>query len=393
MLLRIQKDELLERQKRLTERLQSEKFDGAVLFSVTDIFYLTGFYFIPTERPMAFFIDPEQKTHLFVPRLEHQHAEEYAAIDYVHSYKEYPGTRHPMEFLSDELKEAGLDGKIIGYDAAGYGSPNGYSGPLLEELIQAKKFVSILGWVEEMRYIKSEAEIELIKESARWGNLAHSLLVKYTKPGVSEIEIESKATTEATLMMVETLGRDYKPNGNTANAFFRGQIGENAAFPHAVTQNAVFKKGDLFVTQAAADVWGYKSELERTMFVQEVSKEQEKYFNYMLEAQTLAMDTIKPGVPFSTVDKAVKAYFKEQGVDQYVRHHIGHNIGLLGHEAPFFDIGDDRIIEPGMVVTIEPGLYVKGLGGFRHSDTALITKDGLELITYYPRDLESLITF
>ncbi|MBY6272787.1 MAG: aminopeptidase P family protein, partial [Bacillaceae bacterium] len=111
----------------------------------------------------------------------------------------------------------------------------------------------------------------------------------------------------------------------------------------------------------------------------------------MYEAQQIAFSAIKPGVPFSAVDEAVQNYFAEEGLTEYVRHHTGHSIGLLGHEAPFFDRGDHTPIRPGMVVTVEPGLYVRGLGGFRHSDTVLVTEKGIEILTDYPRDLESLI--
>jgi Xaa-Pro dipeptidase len=391
MRLSISKEEILSRQNAFFKNIQDRGIDCVVLFSVTDIFYLTGFHFHPTERPMAFFVDPSQKSHLFVPALEHEHAEEFACVDFVHSYPEYPGLRHPMEYFKDALLEANFQGKTVGYDSNGYGSPMGYRGPSLSELLNGNEFVSVHRLVEEMRYVKSAEEIELIKESCRWGNLAHRLLVKYTKPGLSEIEITSRATTEATNAMIETLGKDYKPHGTPANAFFRGQIGKMSAFPHAVTQNIVFKKGDMFVTQAAADVWGYKSELERTMFLQEVTDEQRKYFNYMYEAQQIAFNTIKPGIPMSKVEEAVQVYFKENDVIHLTRHHTGHNIGLLGHEAPFFDLGDQTIIQPGMVVTVEPGLYVKGVGGFRHSDTVLVTNDGIEILTYYPRDIDSLI--
>ena len=393
MLLSIPKQEILERQTKFYSQLKDKNIDCAVLFSVTDIFYLTGFHFHPTERPIGFFIDSQQKTHLFVPALEHEHAEAFAFVDFVHSYPEYPGLRHPMEYFKDALYEAQFEGKIVGYDANGYGSPMGYRGPSVSDILSAKEFISIKGLVEEIRFIKSKAEIELIKESCRWGNLAHRLLQKYSKPGLSEIEITSKASSEATMAMIETLGPEYKPHGNTAFAIFRGQVGEMSAFPHAVTQNIVLKKGDTLVTGAAADVWGYHSELERTMFVQEASKEQEKYFHIMYEAQEVAFKAIKPGAPCSVVEKKVQQYFKEAGVEHLVQHHTGHAIGLLGHEAPFFDLGDQTIMQPGMVFTIEPGIYVRGLGGFRHSDTVVVTENGMEMLTYYPRDLQSLICY
>ncbi|WP_243298279.1 M24 family metallopeptidase [Bacillus litorisediminis] len=390
MRLSISKEEILERQRKLYQRLAAENVDCAVLFSVTDIFYLTNFHFRPSERPIALVLDSTQKTHLLVPHLEYDHAKEYANVDYVHYYPEYPGLRHPMEYLKDILLENKFENKIVGLDAAGYSSAKGYRGPKVADLMMTK-FESIAGWVEEMRFVKSEAEVELIKESCRWGNLAHRLLQKYSKPGLSEIEITSRASTEATMAMIETLGPDYKPHGRTAYAIFRGQVGKMSAFPHAVTQNLTLNKGDTLVTGAAADVWGYHSELERTMFVQEVSKEQEKYFNHMYEAQEVAFNAIKPGVPCSDVEKQVQAYFEENGITHLVSHHTGHNIGLLGHEAPFLDLGDETIIQPGMVFTVEPGIYVRGLGGFRHSDTVLVTDTGIEMLTFYPRDLESMI--
>lgn len=391
MLLAISEKEIKQRQKKFYSILEDKKIDSAILFSVTDIFYLTGFHFHPTERPIGFFIDSNQQTHLFVPALEHDHAEEFASVDHVHSYPEYPGLKHPMEYFKEALLSANFEGQVIGYDAIGYGSSMGYRGPAVSELIDAKEFVSLKGIVEEMRYIKSPAEIELIKESCRWGNLAHRLLQKYSKAGLSEIEITSKASMEATMAMIETLGPEYKPHGNTAFALFRGQVGEMSAFPHAVTQNLVLKKGDTLVTGAAADVWGYHSELERTMFVQEVSKDQEKYFQHMYEAQEVAFNAIKPGSPCSVVEQEVQKYFKEAGVESLVQHHTGHAIGLLGHEAPFFDLGEETIMQPGMVFTVEPGIYVRGIGGFRHSDTVLVTENGMEMLTYYPRDLKSLI--
>lgn len=391
MLLAIPKDEILGRQKKLYGKLQQNQIDCAILFSVTDIFYLTGFHFHPTERPIGFFIDPQQQTHLFVPALEHEHAEEFAYVDKVHSYPEYPGLRHPMEYFKEALLEANLAGKRVGIDADGYGSSMGYRGPKVSQFLEAKEFYSIYGWGEEMRVIKSAAEIELIKESCRWGNLAHRLLQKYSKPGLSEIEITTRASSEATMAMIETLGPDYKPHGNTAYALFRGQVGAMSAFPHAVTQNLVLRTGDTLVTGAAGEVWGYHSELERTMFVQEVSKEQEKYFHYMVQAQDIAFQTIKPGIPMSAVEQAVQAFFKENEIQHLTSHHTGHAIGLLGHEAPFFDLGDHTIIQPGMVLTVEPGIYVRGVGGFRHSDTVAVTGEGIEMLTYYPRDLDAMI--
>ena len=220
------------------------------------------------------------------------------------------------------------------------------------------------------------------------------LLQKYSCHGASEVDVSTRASTEATNAMLLTLGPTFKPGGMGrvgASAGFRGQIGKNSYFPHAVTLNATMRKGDVLVTGAGANVCGYISELERTMFVGEPSAEQVKYFELMCQAQEVAFDAIKPGVPASTVDREVRRFFEENQLMPYWRHHVGHAIGMEGHEAPFFDIGDETILQPGMVWTVEPGIYVEGLGGFRHSDTVLITETGIEFLTYYPRHLEAMV--
>jgi Xaa-Pro dipeptidase len=393
MLLAIPREEHLDRQKRFYQELQAKQIDAAVLFAPTDIFYLTGFHYFITERPIGFFMDPSARSHLFVPLLEEDHALECAYVDCIHSYPEYPGLRHPMEYLQDILNNAGLQNKIIGMDADGYGSPMGYRGPKLSALYNTGNFVSVYGLVEKMRTLKSPAEVELMKESCRWANLAHRLVQKYAKAGISELEITSRATTEATICMLETLGANYRPHGSTATAYFRGQVGKRSAFPHVVTQNAVLKKGDNLITMAKAGVWGYHCELERTMFVQAVSPEQEKYFHLAAQAQEIALAQIKPGRPVSSVEKAVRSFFRENGLEHLAPHHSGHAMGILEHEAPFFDLGDDTLIAPGMIFSVEPGIYLKDLGGFRFSDTVLVTQTGSEILTYYPRDLESLICF
>ncbi len=103
-----------------------------------------------------------------------------------------------------------------------------------------------------------------------------------------------------------------------------------------------------------------------------------------------ALGALRPGVTCADVDQAVLSYFEANSILHYWKQHTGHAIGLRNHEAPFLDIGDFTPIEPGMVFTIEPGVYDGELGGFRHSDTALVTPDGFELLTSYPTELDEL---
>ena len=111
----------------------------------------------------------------------------------------------------------------------------------------------------------------------------------------------------------------------------------------------------------------------------------------MLEAQKTAAEAVAAGVKLSTVDQEVHDYFKEQGVLEHTRHHTGHGIGLQGHEKPFIDRGNDKKLKENMVISLEPGIYVEGAGGFRHSDTFLVKENGIERLTKDPRDLASNI--
>ncbi len=392
MRLRIEKGQLQVRQQKVLSKAQQAEAEAFVTFSSLSIFYLTGFHFISTERPAALVLPTDGKSLLFVPQLEIEHAETALLLDEVVTYPEYPGKKHPMNHLAQALHDRGLGSSRILAESPGYGSPMGYRGPTLSDVLPDAELETDETIIEKMRMIKSPAEIELIRESARWGNLAHALLQEYCAVGRTENEVSMRASQEATMAMMKTLGPDYRPYGQAgARAGFRGQIGENSALPHAVNINAVMREGDNLVTGAASTVGGYGSELERTMFLGEPTAEQKKYYGYMMQMMEVAFDSIKPGESCCTVDEAVMDVYDKYDLKPNWRHHTGHALGLLGHEAPFFDVGDETIMKPGMVFSVEPGIYVPGLGGFRHSDTVVVTEDGMDFITYYPRKLQDMI--
>src|SRR6478735_7538773 len=391
MTLAIQQSEYEDRLAGLTQQLIERGLTGAVLFDPYYVLYYAGFAFAPTERPIAFVLNAEGKGGMLVPRLEREHAQANASVDHVADYPEYPGETHPMESLRGLLEEMGVR-EPFGADHDGYPWVLGYRGPTLTELVGVTP-ANVTGFVEDQLAIKSPAEIELIRESAKWGNLAHVLLQRYTRPGLTEVEVSQRATHEATLAMLDAIGPIYRaqnPFSEGAAAGYRGQIGRNAAIPHSLTANITFRAGDVLVTGASAAVWGYLSELERTMVIGEPVAEQRVMFDHMVALQDIAFENIKPGVRCSDVDRAVRAYYDQHGLWDYWKHHVGQCIGLRYHEGPFLDIGDDTEIKPGMVFTVEPGLYAAGLGGFRHSDTVAVTDEGIEFLTYYPRDLDSL---
>src|SRR5205814_89324 len=127
-----------------------------------------------------------------------------------------------------------------------------------------------------------------------------------------------------------------------------------------------------------------------TMVMGRADEDTRAFFEHMKRAQETAFEALRPGERCADVDRAVRGYYERHDLMGFWKHHTGHAIGLRYHEGPFLDTGDPTVIRPGMVFTVEPGLYVPERGGFRHSDTVVVTEDGIEFLTDYPRDLDAL---
>jgi Xaa-Pro aminopeptidase len=376
-------------------RIADEEADAGVWVDATSVEYLTGFAHIQTERPVALAVTGDRVA-ITVPRLERERAAAVSHIDRVETYFDYPGG-DPIETAVEML--SGLGAEAVLADADGAPGVMGYQGPALSEFLD----VEIQDWVGRMRWAKSDAEISLIRESAEWANLGHRYLAEHTEVGAHPATVSQRASLEASRAMLDTLGDRYVERVRGDGPVTAGYIsGEETRLPHGHTPNERLSRGGVIITGASANVDGYVSELERTMFVGEPDDEQVHYFEVMREAQTLAIEALGPGVPLDYVDDAVTDYFDEQGVADLAQHHVGHNIGLDGHEPPYIDGGwhdhcesdhtsyeaADAEMAPGHVYTIEPGIYTDE-AGYRHSDTVAVTEDGTETVTYYPRDLEA----
>jgi Xaa-Pro aminopeptidase len=389
--LRIPSDELQARRGRLLERARREGCSGYVLFEPAYIQYFTGFWFLSNERPIVFAQSAPGDSTVFVPEFEVERTRAETDFERIDSYPEYPGREHPMLILARVLGDLGIAGKIA-VDTDGYPGILGYQGPPLSE-VSGAAVTTLSGEIETMMARKSENEIALIRESGRWCAHAHRLLQEYSRPGMTEAEASLRAGHEATLAMLDALGDSFGGQLGSADgvkAGYRGQIGHRSAWAHAIAHNIEFQPGDVLVSETGAPVWGYNAELERALVIGEPSDEVRRLFEHTVAAQQVAFEALRPGVTCADIDGAVMRYFEQHDLLPYWRQHTGHAIGLRNHEAPFLDVGDRTTIEPGMVFTIEPGLYDARVGGFRHSDTVAVTADGIELLTDYPSDLESL---
>jgi Xaa-Pro aminopeptidase len=370
--------------------MEAAGLDAICVFYPARVAYLTGFHHIPTERPIALVLGPHTRSALVVPAVEKEHAESSTALDRVDVYFEYPGAEHPMERVSAILTEIGAKPGRTGADHDGYIPYWGYRGPRLSELIGQPTFDAEL-IIESLRRVKSSTEIACIQLSCDWAVRAHHRMQSAVKTGKTEMECYAPGVTETLEEMLREMP-GWRPRGFGGNGLTSMFVaGRSTAMPHGFVRGHGVQRGDVLVSGASADIDGYRSELERTMIVGEPSPPQVRAFEAMLAMQTRAIEVMAPGVPAGEVELATVRLAEELGVAGNLRHHVGHSIGLEGHEAPFLDRGEETVLEAGMVFTVEPGVYINELGGFRHSDTVVITEDGCRVMTDYPRELKDLI--
>lgn len=387
----ITSEEYKRRQESVAAGIEAAGLDALCVFYPARVAYLTGFHHIPTERPIALIVQPNGKSMLMVPAVEKEHAESTTSVDGVDVYFEYPGAEHPMEQLAKKLTEMNARPRRIGADHDGYVPIWGYRGPRLSDVTGATPLDGEM-LVESLRRVKSPAEIACIQLSSDWGVRAHHRMQEAIEVGKTEMEIYTP-TTQVTLFEMVREMPGWRPVGldDSGGLVCEFVAGRSTAMPHGFVKGHSVQPGDVLVSGAGANIDGYRSELERTMIVGEPTKEQERAFAAMLALQTRAIEEIAPGVAAGEVELSTVRLAEELGVADKLRHHVGHSIGLEPHEAPFLDRGDDAVLEPGMIFTIEPGVYFPELGGFRHSDTVLVSEDGHRVMTPYPRELKELV--
>lgn len=376
---------------RMRTYMEQHGLAGLVVFNATRTFYLSGFHHLATERPVVLVVPLQGELALLVPHLEEENIPvRNPNIREMKVYREYPGLKHPMLYLADLIGDKGLAESRLGVDSAGWGGGMGYRGPDLAEVLPRATLCSVRDVIDDMRAVKSAEEIELIRLSAMFGNVTHGFLQDYMEPGAVEVDVALRASREGTLFMTKALPPEWEPYGRSEGASASFTSGPKTAFNHRRAGGRRLVPGDVILTYAGAEVGGYTSELERTLMIAPLTDRHRRYFELEVQAQDAAFAAIRPGARMRDIEAAVNAFLEAHDLHDLTRTHIGHAIGIEGHEGPFLDLGDDTEIRPGFCLTVEPCLFLPGFAGFRHSDTVLVTEDGMEMITYYPRDLESL---
>lgn len=240
----------------------------------------------------------------------------------------------------------------------------------------AVELSSIESVIETIRMVKDEFEIKQIQKAADIVDETYEHILKWVKPGMTENEVNN----EMEMFM--------RSKGATCSSFDTiVASGHRGALPHGVASNKVIEEGDMITLDFGALYEGYVSDVTRTFAIGEPKEEMKKIYNIVLEAQLAALEQIKPGMTGKEADTIARDIIKSYGYGEQFGHSLGHGIGLEVHEGPALSQKSDIVLEENMCITLEPGIYVDGLGGVRIEDDVLVTKNGLQRFTKSSKDL------
>jgi Xaa-Pro dipeptidase len=366
----------------LKRAMQREKLAAFVSVAPPNQAYLTAFRALLYSRPLLLVVGPE-RTVLIVPGLEEDHARSDAIVDEVQAYYEHPRAARPVLShldLLDDLRGVVGPGARIGVEFPA--CPAGLARHLSDA---GFALVDLSPVISTMRSVKDGVELAAIADAARLVTTGVTGSVAACRVGITEIEVDGAGTT-AVLQAVGDL-----QDADTVDQLVMTPSGpERSVLPHAFSTTRRLKHGDVLIHTRQVALNGYRAELERTAFVGSPDADRRRLFDTMRTAQEAARNAVRSGAPCSSVDRAAREVFRREGLDSYAIHRSGHGIGLSPHEPPYLRFDNDEPLEEGMVVTVEPGIYVPSMGGFRHSDTLVVTPTGSELLTSYATDVESL---
>jgi Xaa-Pro aminopeptidase len=342
------------------EMTKNDNLDAMLFFSPENRFWLTDFH-----SSLGFLFVINQEKHLFVDGRYITSA--WKSIKdkqvQVHLWKNWADIK---KFLQEKnIQRIGFEKEYI----------------TVAQLEKWQKETPEINWrgvkTSKIRMIKTEKEISRMNRAAQITDQVYQKILKVVRPGMSEKDLAKIIRNS-----FEELGAD----GLSFDTIVVS--GENGALPHGQPSDKIIKKDELITVDFGCKYQGYCSDFTRTFAVgKEISPKLKEIYQIVQEAQWKGIQSVKPGIKCSEIDKIVRDYIQQKGYGEYFIHSTGHGLGIEVHEAPSISWLDNTILQPGMVITIEPGIYIPDLGGVRIEDDVLVTKDGFELLTNSPREL------
>jgi Xaa-Pro aminopeptidase len=352
-------NELPERRERAVSLLDEKRIGAFLVTALPNIRYLSGF----TGSNAALLITPDRALLFTDPRYQTQAPQE---SDCEVKIAKGPLTKELSKWISRlRVKSLGFEGNRIGFDA-------------YQQLRAAKgvRLKPVYGAIERFRMVKSPSEIASIKAAVQLNSKALAQALRHFKHNATEIDLAAEIEYR-----MRRLGADG-PAFETIVA-----AGERTALPHAHPTNRRIRNDQLLLVDMGAALAGYASDMTRTHAVGKLSPKLRRMYRAVLESQLAAIDAVKPGFSCARVDQAARDVLRGYGMDKLFIHSTGHGLGLEIHESPRLGRRERTKLEPGMAITIEPGVYEEGVGGVRIEDTVVVTENGCNILTPTPKDL------
>jgi Xaa-Pro aminopeptidase len=371
---------------RLRAGLDEADLDALVLDDPLDVAYVTGFVHFPNERPVVAYVPRAGAVLLLVPDLEREHATDQQIVADLVVYPEFPGVRSPFAVLRDAV---GSPPRRAGYAAS---TSVARTTALAAAFGQTQWTISDL--VGRLRLRKTPEEVMLHAEAARIADamLAAGVALVTEALAAGQLPTEAELAAHVTRFGTELMYAEHSEV--VVVPMLTGGLvygGANSAQPHRLPGGDRLRRGEPFMLSLGCAVGGRFVESERTFILGEPTAEQRRYYEVVREAQEVGTQALRPGVRCADANRACLEVIRSAGLGRYLRHRQGHGIGLGFHEPPWVADGDDTVLEAGMVLSSEPGVYVAGHAGYRISDTVLVTADGPRRLTAYPRDLADVV--
>ncbi|PJO41748.1 M24 family metallopeptidase [Lysinibacillus xylanilyticus] len=345
---------------KLRKALQEQNIDGILITNGYNRRYMTGF------TGTAGVAIVSQNDAVFIT--DFRYTEQAAA-----QIQDFRIVKHEatiIEEIATQVNNMGI--KLLGFekDTVNFGTYELYKSKIQADL------VPFSGLIEKIRLIKTQQEINIIKVACEIADHAFTHILNFIKPGKTELEVSNE------------LEFFMRKQGATQSSFdIIVASGLRSALPHGVATNKVIEKGDFVTLDYGALYNGYISDITRTVAVGEPSEKLVDMYNAVLASQLLALEKVGPGLTGIQADAIARNYLTEKGYGEAFGHSLGHGIGLEVHESPGLSIRSETVLEPGMAVTIEPGVYLPEIGGVRIEDDILITENGNELLTHSSKEL------
>ena len=344
----------VDRINKIRRRLKSLRLDALLVSNPSNIFYLSGF----SAHDSVLLVTLEANYIITDFRFEQ------AAKKSVFGFEVIAKPDNLYQKISRIIRCLSL--KRVGFES-GHMTVRGAE--LLTNLI-AVRLIPVSGLIENLRVIKYPDEISAIKTSACIAKKVLKRIIKEVKNNRTEKDIAAE---------IDFLLRKEDADCSSFDTIVAS--GENASMPHARPSNKKIKSGDAVVLDFGAKCGNYNSDLTRTLFVGKISKQLSLLYSIVAAAQKKAINRIAPGVKISEIDRAARDYITKKGFGNYFGHATGHCIGIDVHELPIINSKNHTTLKKGMVFTVEPGIYMPGIGGVRIEDMVLVSKNGYEVLT------------